>query len=116
MCIRDSVQVPLDRCGQPHDVVLGHRHEIATSCPQIRRTNLLGQPPVHLPAMPEHTNSFARLPRSSHSSRASIEVGETGGQGSLTSWWAVSYTHLRAHETDSYLVCRLLLEKKKKIK
>src|SRR5665647_3266838 len=22
---------------------------------------------------------------------------------------AVSYTHLRAHETDSYLVCRLLL-------
>ena len=27
--------------------------------------------------------------------------------------WTVSYTHLRAHETDSYLVCRLLLEKKK---
>src|SRR5665647_3917658 len=23
----------------------------------------------------------------------------------------VSYTHLRAHETDSYIVCRLLLEK-----
>src|SRR5665647_313088 len=22
----------------------------------------------------------------------------------------ISYTHLRAHETDSYLVCRLLLE------
>ena len=29
---------------------------------------------------------------------------------------AVSYTHLRAHETDSYLVCRLLLEKKISIK
>src|SRR5680860_1794619 len=28
----------------------------------------------------------------------------------------VSYTHLRAHETDSYLVCRLLLDKKKRIK
>ena len=27
---------------------------------------------------------------------------------------SVSYTHLRAHETDSYLVCRLLLLKKKK--
>ena len=27
----------------------------------------------------------------------------------------VSYTHLRAHETDSYLVCRLLLEKKNQI-
>src|SRR5664279_1830384 len=33
-----------------------------------------------------------------------------------TSPRAVSYTHLRAHETDSYLVCRLLLEKKKKQK
>ena len=28
----------------------------------------------------------------------------------------VSYTHLRAHETRHDLVCRLLLEKKKKIK
>ena len=27
---------------------------------------------------------------------------------------AVSYTHLRAHETGRKLVCRLLLEKKKK--
>src|SRR5664279_5168601 len=26
----------------------------------------------------------------------------------LTDLWTVSYTHLRAHETDSYLVCRLL--------
>src|SRR5665647_3754057 len=32
---------------------------------------------------------------------------------SLGCIYAVSYTHLRAHETDSYLVCRLLLEKKK---
>ena len=29
-------------------------------------------------------------------------------------WWPVSYTHLRAHETCADLVCRLLLEKKKK--
>ena len=27
---------------------------------------------------------------------------------------SVSYTHLRAHETGRNLVCRLLLEKKKK--
>src|SRR5664279_543941 len=33
--------------------------------------------------------------------------------GNPNSSRAVSYTHLRAHETDSYLVCRLLLEKKK---
>ena len=31
----------------------------------------------------------------------------------IQAWVPVSYTHLRAHETDSYLVCRLLLEKKK---
>src|SRR5665647_3720030 len=34
----------------------------------------------------------------------------------ISSIRTVSYTHLRAHETDSYLVCRLLLEKKKKNK
>eukprot|EP00658_Telonema_sp_P-2_P069771 TRINITY_DN59159_c0_g1_i1.p2 TRINITY_DN59159_c0_g1~~TRINITY_DN59159_c0_g1_i1.p2 ORF type:complete len:120 (+),score=27.52 TRINITY_DN59159_c0_g1_i1:205-564(+) len=37
---------------------------------------------------------------------------------SLGSVWghavSVSYTHLRAHETPEHLVCRLLLEKKKK--
>ena len=39
---------------------------------------------------------------------------ESGDMHSLMlSMQAVSYTHLRAHETDSYLVCRLLLEKKK---
>ena len=35
----------------------------------------------------------------------------TGGLGNQMS---VSYTHLRAHETGRNLVCRLLLEKKKK--
>eukprot|EP00658_Telonema_sp_P-2_P012446 TRINITY_DN14737_c0_g1_i1.p1 TRINITY_DN14737_c0_g1~~TRINITY_DN14737_c0_g1_i1.p1 ORF type:complete len:455 (-),score=122.93 TRINITY_DN14737_c0_g1_i1:97-1461(-) len=32
----------------------------------------------------------------------------------LSGWGPVSYTHLRAHETPEHLVCRLLLEKKKK--
>src|SRR5664279_6566141 len=31
------------------------------------------------------------------------------GAGLRSRHRAVSYTHLRAHETDSYLVCRLLL-------
>ena len=39
-----------------------------------------------------------------------IERVKAKAEATLT----VSYTHLRAHETDSYLVCRLLLEKKKK--
>ena len=40
------------------------------------------------------------------------ELGGIKTEGSP--FTAVSYTHLRAHETDSYLVCRLLLEKKRK--
>eukprot|EP00657_Telonema_sp_P-1_P011484 TRINITY_DN6630_c0_g1_i1.p1 TRINITY_DN6630_c0_g1~~TRINITY_DN6630_c0_g1_i1.p1 ORF type:complete len:101 (-),score=53.36 TRINITY_DN6630_c0_g1_i1:76-378(-) len=35
------------------------------------------------------------------------------GRGCCISLSAVSYTHLRAHETVLDLVCRLLLEKKK---
>src|SRR5680860_361110 len=34
--------------------------------------------------------------------------------GTVNEHRAVSYTHLRAHETDSYLVCRLLLATKNK--
>src|SRR5678816_1735068 len=34
-----------------------------------------------------------------------------GTQGILQGTYAVSYTHLRAHETPEHLVCRLLLEK-----
>ena len=37
----------------------------------------------------------------------------TLGPGSFTGIRAVSYTHLRAHETVLDLVCRLLLEKQK---
>ena len=33
----------------------------------------------------------------------------------MSSYDAVSYTHLRAHETCADLVCRLLLEKKNRI-
>ena len=38
----------------------------------------------------------------------------TGIYGFVTGLLPVSYTHLRAHETGRNLVCRLLLEKKKK--
>eukprot|EP00658_Telonema_sp_P-2_P071424 TRINITY_DN60682_c0_g1_i1.p1 TRINITY_DN60682_c0_g1~~TRINITY_DN60682_c0_g1_i1.p1 ORF type:complete len:238 (-),score=41.60 TRINITY_DN60682_c0_g1_i1:52-765(-) len=43
------------------------------------------------------------------SERVKYEVDRRLGGGR-----AVSYTHLRAHETPEHLVCRLLLEKKKK--
>src|SRR5665647_69863 len=35
---------------------------------------------------------------------------DVGTKKNSKGYKAVSYTHLRAHETDSYLVCRLLLE------
>src|SRR5664279_2956082 len=44
---------------------------------------------------------------------ASIQIGRAAWKNYIPVCRAVvSYTHLRAHETDSYLVCRLLLEKK----
>eukprot|EP00658_Telonema_sp_P-2_P016758 TRINITY_DN16493_c0_g1_i1.p2 TRINITY_DN16493_c0_g1~~TRINITY_DN16493_c0_g1_i1.p2 ORF type:complete len:103 (-),score=24.57 TRINITY_DN16493_c0_g1_i1:93-401(-) len=41
------------------------------------------------------------------------DVASVAGDGEV-GVKAVSYTHLRAHETPEHLVCRLLLEKKKK--
>src|SRR5665647_226226 len=38
-----------------------------------------------------------------------LRVGETSVPEPIHTRRPVSYTHLRAHETDSYLVCRLLL-------
>jgi len=49
-------------------------------------------------------------------SMMAVGSGETAGEGLLAVVQeapTVSYTHLRAHETLRYLVCRLLLEKKK---
>src|SRR5665648_763846 len=44
------------------------------------------------------------------------EAMETAQKIAVQYWRAVSYTHLRAHETRHDLVCRLLLEKKKQEK
>src|SRR5674476_1559148 len=43
------------------------------------------------------------------------KILELRKSGKYTDREPVSYTHLRAHETGRNLVCRLLLEKKKKI-
>src|SRR5664279_6280170 len=51
-----------------------------------------------------------------HGHRSSGDASGTPGVDSLTNWngtYKLSLIHIsRAHETDSYLVCRLLLEKK----
>ena len=51
--------------------------------------------------------SFVDIPGRS----ATTEVLPDGGQRTTFTFEAVSYTHLRAHETREDLVCRLLLEK-----
>src|SRR5678815_5934564 len=43
-----------------------------------------------------------------------VEIFGPESSGKTTIALPVSYTHLRAHETPEHLVCRLLLEKKKK--
>eukprot|EP00658_Telonema_sp_P-2_P052159 TRINITY_DN40343_c0_g1_i1.p1 TRINITY_DN40343_c0_g1~~TRINITY_DN40343_c0_g1_i1.p1 ORF type:complete len:103 (-),score=24.90 TRINITY_DN40343_c0_g1_i1:76-384(-) len=42
-----------------------------------------------------------------------VHLDDGGGDDGCDGYGAVSYTHLRAHETPEHLVCRLLLEKKK---
>src|SRR5678816_938416 len=39
-----------------------------------------------------------------------LAIGERRWPAALLTRWAVSYTHLRAHETPEHLVCRLLVE------
>src|SRR5664279_334472 len=53
----------------------------------------------HAVAVPMPDNEFAAT---TNPIRADVRAD-------ITSLIPVSYTHLRAHETDSYLVCRLLL-------
>ena len=78
-------------------------------------------------------NRFFYTPKKDQFDRANEMLKELG-VGKLADWYcnelsggelqmvmlaramAVSYTHLRAHETGRNLVCRLLLEKKKKKK
>ena len=55
--------------------------------------------------------AFTRSP--ARTGRANCRKGCSGSMCRPIWSGPVSYTHLRAHETDSYLVCRLLLEKKK---
>src|SRR5680860_1499523 len=86
----------------------GELHDISPTWRWQPSTLICG--PAHTPEimMRERTSgriSTERLDGSDHASRRNSR---------WPSYWLrpVSYTHLRAHETDSYLVCRLLLEKK----
>src|SRR5678816_2899431 len=73
------------------------------------RSELPRGPQVRL-VVPVRGGGIAGLSGGEHGERR-VEVREVHHN---TPRGAVSYTHLRAHETPEHLVCRLLLEKKKK--
>ena len=60
----------------------------------------------------ESDGSLVFISWASNCSRSDNIARELGGKSYMV--YPVSYTHLRAHETKANLVCRLLLEKKKK--
>src|SRR5674476_423110 len=57
--VQRAVVLP-DLGGQLSELILGYRLGIVASHSQSRLTNLVGQPPVHLVAMPEHAHSLCR--------------------------------------------------------
>src|SRR5664279_6004113 len=72
--------------------------------------DLLG---VHRLSGLENTSRSSCSATRSKSCSETRHAASSPGADRLGAFVAVSYTHLRAHETASYLVCRLLLEKKK---
>ena len=68
-------------------------------------------------AGPQVVNNFGGLSFRDSSDRYRVVFvlgGPGAGKGTQSDLMPVSYTHLRAHETRGNLVCRLLLEKKKR--
>src|SRR5680860_1521754 len=84
--------------------------QLAASAPgRVHSLCLIEPPPLHVPSADEFLAANAELAEDYrlHGSATALDrflVRVVGPD-------SVSYTHLRAHETDSYLVCRLLLEK-----
>ena len=57
---------------------------------------------------------YAHLPHGMQNMNDGCENASSNNEANNNGVIPVSYTHLRAHETSLHLVCRLLLEKKKK--
>eukprot|EP00658_Telonema_sp_P-2_P028419 TRINITY_DN21778_c0_g1_i1.p1 TRINITY_DN21778_c0_g1~~TRINITY_DN21778_c0_g1_i1.p1 ORF type:complete len:145 (+),score=49.63 TRINITY_DN21778_c0_g1_i1:133-567(+) len=73
-----------------------------------------------VPLTPEQQQVYLKRRLQEEAARNVSRAATTKNGGGIntsktpTTTTAVSYTHLRAHETPEHLVCRLLLEKKKK--
>src|SRR5678815_4909014 len=104
MCIRDSHAVSPRVLGIWRAVSTSARVTPHASAKRMRRSTCL------VPAS-SSTMFSSRKSRASASGHSPYTVAHQ--RGNCDTYWSVSYTHLRAHETPEHLVCRLLLEKKK---
>ena len=91
MCIRDK-----NRASSRID-----REENTTSTPEVNTASTRIDPEVDTASSPEVNTASSRIEPEVNTA-SSPEVNTV----------SVSYKHLRAHETEAALVCRLLLEKK----
>src|SRR5665811_735998 len=104
MCIRDSLPVAPGHLARWWGVLIAPSVEdlLRDCCGRWSRTDLASS----------RTHSHAAI-RACPTEGSCCETKISAAVG-WNSYRTVSYTHLRAHETVLDLVCRLLLEKKKK--
>src|SRR5680860_1052763 len=89
---------------------------VASPSPSTRRS-CPAAPGRPSPSTKATASRSSRPTRVAETSEPGLDPSATGDDKLVIAGESsVSYTHLRAHETDSYLVCRLLLEKKQKTK
>ena len=110
-----SSGVPVVCCGEPmQEIIPGttdgalEKHVPVIEVEGNKVTVRVGA--VEHPMLPEHYIEWIALETAQGNQRKPLAPG----QKPEAVFMPVSYTHLRAHETRHDLVCRLLLEKKKK--
>eukprot|EP00658_Telonema_sp_P-2_P044347 TRINITY_DN3220_c0_g1_i10.p1 TRINITY_DN3220_c0_g1~~TRINITY_DN3220_c0_g1_i10.p1 ORF type:complete len:140 (+),score=13.83 TRINITY_DN3220_c0_g1_i10:392-811(+) len=104
------------RIGRWHIMSLVSPPKVAVNIPQSAHPYKLTplRSPVWAPVAANTPSPTASVQKSHSSSVVKFHRRTSSGHKKKSSTEPVSYTHLRAHETPEHLVCRLLLEKKKK--
>ena len=115
----DAIGVPADSRQRTMDQVLGSdvRACPATVRADVRAGRFLRDKPVLEQAVLDGRVSRDHVLHLNKGDNIRVAHAMVRDQHLFVEWAddleSVSYTHLRAHETLRYLVCRLLLEKKK---
>src|SRR5664280_3067211 len=121
---------PGDLTGEALDKLLMEEYRITDFQLLVSRARAHGLAPYNVQRYQLGPTTFERIPEDFCRENLALPVGQVGDYllvafanpfevtvatkiHEMTGKKAVSYTHLRAHETVLDLVCRLLLEKKK---